>query len=242
MPSLETTSELRFGATRLDTTLALIYQGLLTGTVRIQAGRQTLENPDAFRNRVKAALKEAEREAGLSGYSADEIRDAQFAVVAFLDEVILSTRVAGYEQWSKKTLNVEMFGEAIAGEVFFDKLKQIEGRRDSPRSVELLELYLLCLLLGFEGRYSGPYRAELYEIRERLRRRVEGERGLDYKLSPALAIARSNSLPEEPAADGARWWWWAAGLAAGTAVLFLLLKLHLLWRLSELDSLFTFTK
>ena len=62
-------------------TLALLYQNILTGIVRIQAGRQPLTDVETFRKRMKAALQEVEREANVAGYSSGEVRDGEFAVV-----------------------------------------------------------------------------------------------------------------------------------------------------------------
>src|SRR5438309_1967330 len=154
-------------------TLALLYQGILTGIVRIQAGRQPLADLETFRKRMKAALLEVEREAGIAGYRPVDIREAEFAVVAFLDETILSSKEPKAEEWRKRPLNVDLFGQAIAGDVFFDKLADTERRPDSPQLAELLEVYLLCLLLGFEGRFAPPLRGEAYRIMERLRGRIE---------------------------------------------------------------------
>jgi hypothetical protein len=47
--------------------LALLYQGLLTGIVRMQAGRQHITDGESFRRRTKAALQDVEREAVSAG-------------------------------------------------------------------------------------------------------------------------------------------------------------------------------
>src|ERR1700730_108290 len=97
-------------ATPRPDSLALLYQGILTGIVRIQSGRQALTDLETFRRRMRSALKEIEREAGSAGYGSTEIRDAQFAVVAFLDETILSSKSQKAEEWRKRPLNIELFG------------------------------------------------------------------------------------------------------------------------------------
>jgi type VI secretion system protein ImpK len=105
-----------------------------------------------------AALQEVEREASLAGYGSSDIREAEFAVVAFLDETILSSKEPKAEEWRKRPLNIQLFGQAIAGDVFFDKLADIERRRDTQQIADLMEVYVLCLLLGFEGRFAPPLR------------------------------------------------------------------------------------
>jgi type VI secretion system protein ImpK len=214
--------------------LALLYQNVLTGVVRIQAGRQPLTDLDVFRKRMKAALQEVEREASLNGYSATDVRDAEFAAVAFLDETILSSRDPKAEEWRKRPLNIELFGQAIAGDVFFDKLTDIERRRDSPQLADLLEVFLLCLLLGFEGRFAPPLSGEVSRIAERLRRRIESIRGMDYKLSPPLEFIQGPA--ESAAKTGNRWHWWAAGALAFVLLLFLLYRWNLMGRVADLQS------
>jgi type VI secretion system protein ImpK len=218
-------------ADRADT-LALLYQGILTGIVRIQAGRQPLTDVETFRRRMKVALQEVAREASAALYDPGEIREAEFAVVAFLDEAILSSKEPKAEDWRKRPLNIELFGQAIAGDVFFDKLNDIERRRDSLHLADLLEVYLLCLLLGFEGRFAPPLKSEAHRIIDRLRGRIESIRGITYKLSPPLEFSS-----EPPAAPkGVPWMLWIAGAVAGALVLFLLYKLHLSWQVDQIQA------
>jgi len=205
--------------------LSLLYQGMLTGIVRIQAGRQALGDLETFRRRMKAALQEAEKEAGRAGYGPAEIQEAEFAVVAFLDETILSSKEARADEWRKRPLNIELFGQAIAGDVFFDKLADIERRRDSPQLADLLEVYLLCLLLGFEGRFAPPLRGETHRITERLRGRIELIRGIDYRFSPPLELQRG--IAEVRPAANNEWLWWVAGALAAAAILFIVYWLDL---------------
>ena len=55
-------------------------------------------------------------------------------------------------EWEKNPLQLEYFGEQLAGNKFFDKLeamlKQIETTADA------VEVYYMCMLLGFKGRYA----------------------------------------------------------------------------------------
>jgi type VI secretion system protein ImpK len=174
---------------------------------------------------MKAALRDVERKSRGAGYSPDDIREGAFAVVAFLDEAILSSKDPKAEEWRKKPLNVELFGQAIAGDVFFDKLIDIERRSDSARLADLLEVYLVCLLLGFEGRYAPPLQGEAYRIMERLRERIESIRRTDYRLSPPTDL----SLPAMEATPStyASWRWWVLGLAVVAMLLFLFYRLNL---------------
>jgi type VI secretion system protein ImpK len=221
-------------ATSRSDTLALIYQNILTGIVRVQSGRQPLNDVEVFRRRMKAALQECEREAGIAGYPSGDIRDASFAVVAFLDETILSSRDPKADEWRKRPLNIELFGQAVAGDVFFDKLLDIERRRESPELADLLEVYLLCLLLGFEGRFAPPLRGEASRIADRLRRRIESIRGLDYKLSPPVQFVAEAAV--KPKTDSGLWRWWILGSVLAAILLFVVFRWNLSFRMDELQS------
>src|ERR1700678_3068908 len=48
----------------------------------------------------------------------------------------------------------EMFGHARAGEVFFENLRTLLARQDSHEAADCLEVYTLCMLLGFKGQYA----------------------------------------------------------------------------------------
>jgi type VI secretion system protein ImpK len=173
--------------------LALLYQSLLTGIIRLKGQRQQIPDSETFRKRTKATLLEVERVAVSTGYDVRDVRDTHFAVVAFLDSVILHSKDPVRSEWERRTLQEELFGQTDAGLVFFEKLDQFRSRRDSEQLADILEVYLLCLLLGFEGRYSGAQRGELEGITDSLRMRIEYIRGRDDRLSP------SATLPPPPA-------------------------------------------
>ena len=58
-------------------------------------------------------------------------------------------------------LQQQRYGHDIAGEVFFQNLQKILTRSETYELADLLEVYYLCLLLGFAGRYSIGGRGEL---------------------------------------------------------------------------------
>src|SRR5271165_828830 len=215
--------------------LPLLYQGVFTGIVRLQAVRQQLSDPVAFRRRIKEALQDVQKEAALAGYSAREIRDAESAVVALLDETVLSLHDPARDRWASQPLSVELYGDANAGEVFFDRLDELRGETDSPGLADLLEVYLLCLLLGFEGRYSGPARAEAQLIADRLRSRIEGVRKENYRLSPPLRFVEGGPVTT-PSRSENGWLWWLLGAVIVPPFLFLMYKISLGWRLDEFMS------
>jgi type VI secretion system protein ImpK len=216
--------------------LALIYQGLLTGIVRIQAGRQHIPDGETFRRRIKAALEEVERDALALGFSRDDIRDTHFAVVAFLDEVVLNTTDPGRTLWAKRPLQQDMFGDAVAGQAFFEKLERFRSRRDSQQTADILEVYLLCLLLGYEGRYGGKSKAELQNMMVDLRTRIEQVRGPACGLSPPAPAESDMNVPP-PARKPNNIWLWVIVPPLAVLLVYVFLKIDLLRTVSGVEEL-----
>jgi type VI secretion system protein ImpK len=219
--------------TRSDSSrkLALLYEGLLTGIVRLQGRRQRIPDGESFRRRTKATLQEIERVAVSAGYDGRDVKETHFAVVAFLDSVVLHSNEPVRAEWERKTLQEEMFGQSDAGVAFFERLEHFRSRRDSEQLADILELYLLCLLLGFEGRYSGGLRGELESIIEKVRRRIVDIRGRPQQLSPSASLAPhvTPAKPPAPPPRPNRFRLLTLGAVIFTLILFLALKLNLVW-------------
>lgn len=214
--------------------LALLYQGVLTAIVRVQSGRQPVADPNSFRKRIRDVLVEIEREALRSGYSAQDISDTTYAVVTFLDEAILSSGDPARERWS--ALQAELYERAVGGDAFFEQITRISGRGHSPQIADILEVYYLCLLLGYQGRYSAAgYGGELRQIMQELRERIEQIRGVDMPLSPSPIppkTAAASPPPPASAVPSAVLWTPAAALIL-TAGLWIIYRLLLGFQADE---------
>ena len=208
--------------------LALLYQSLLTGIIRLKGQRQHIPDCETFRKRTKATLQEVERVAVATGYDVRDVLDTHFAVVAFLDSVILHSKDPVRSEWERRTLQEELFGKTDAGLVFFEKLDQFRSRRDSEQLADILEVYLLCLLLGFEGRYSGAQRGELEGITDSLRMRIEYIRGRDDRLSPSAALSPATAPVTAPRPRKNQLRLMAIALLVFAVFCFVVLKLELI--------------
>ena len=164
--------------------LALDLQEAFTATVRLRANKQVAADAESFRLRIKQVLAAAEAEARVQGYVADDVRFALFAVIAFLDESVLNSGQQMFAQWPSRTLQEEVFGVHMAGELFYQYLQQLLTRPDSPDMADILEVYLLCLLLGFRGRYAATQGGEIASLIQQLSEKIGRMRGGDRELSP----------------------------------------------------------
>jgi type VI secretion system protein ImpK len=168
--------------------LAFVFQELLTVGERLRSHRQQVSDAASFRAQIWAAVKLADDEARRRGYSADDIELATFAVIAFLDESILNLRLPVFGDWPRQPLQEERYGHHIAGEIFFQNLQKLLGRTDSNELADLLEVYHLCLLLGFAGRYSIGGRGDLRGIVMQTGDKIQRIRQTGAELSPVWRL------------------------------------------------------
>ncbi|MBV9504954.1 MAG: type IVB secretion system protein IcmH/DotU [Acidobacteriia bacterium] len=195
--------------------LALLYQGILTAIVRIQSGKQPIADVAAFRRQMETLLSEIEREGIKVGYRNADIQDSHYLAIAFLNEVIQRSNDPNRSQFLP--LTAKAFPQAVAGEQVFERLNSIRARRDSPELADLLELFYLCFLLGYEGRYGVGGRAELDGLMEDLRDQIERIRGRQTALSPEAALP-VRPASERPSGNSDRIWQIAFIICAGFAV------------------------
>ncbi len=135
--------------------LASCYENAITTILRLSAmAQQAVPNPTGFRNSIRAALKAAMEQAKSLGYSSEMIQLSFFALVALLDESVLKLQSPAFAEWAQRPMQEEMFGHNRAGEVFFDHLRTLLSRQDSEETADCLEVYTLCMLLGFKGRHA----------------------------------------------------------------------------------------
>ena len=204
--------------------LAFVFQEVLTVGERLRANRQAVSDANSFRQQIREALKMADNEARKRGYTADDIQLSIFAVVAFLDESILNLRNVIFAEWPRQPLQEEMFGHHIAGEIFFKNLQQILGRDDSQETADLLEVYHLCLLLGFAGRYSLSGKGELRSIITMAGDKIRRIRQSPPDLSPGWA------LPNESVNTGGADPWIKRLMYSGVGCFTLALFLFILYK------------
>lgn len=109
-------------------------------------------NPESLKSHLTEMFERLEREARGAGIDNEKILKAKFALVAFLDETIISSSWNQKEIWLAEPLQIKMFDTFNAGEEFFTYLEELRQR--SSANKDILEIYYLCLALGFKGKYQ----------------------------------------------------------------------------------------
>jgi len=218
--------------------LATIYQESLTVIVRLRSNRQGIQDADSFRQGIRAGLAAAEQQALRRGYSGEDVRVATFAVVAFLDESVLNSGLALFADWHRKPLQEELFGVHIAGEIFFRNVDRLLARADSAQTEELLEVYEICLLLGFRGRYSSDSGSQIRSITAAIAEKRRRIRRVDPVISPHWAPgSETGPVAGDPWITSLVWT--AAATCAFAIVLFIAYKFLLGSGESDLQAILT---
>lgn len=137
---------------------------------------------ESLQTKVDQMLEEADRQGTVFRYSRETLIEARYAVVAFLDEMILQSGWDQKNQWASHLLQYKYFQTQIAGEELFHHLTTL--RRKFPVNTDLLEVFHACLMLGFEGKYKLEGRERLQDLKHDLFREIQGLRGEIPPLSP----------------------------------------------------------
>jgi type VI secretion system protein ImpK len=175
--------------------LALALQEPLTATERLRANRQSATDAPAFRSHIKQLLSAAHEEARRAGYAGEDIKLAIYAVVAFLDESALNSHHPAFAEWPRQPLQEELFGGHMGGETFFQNLQTLLGGQDTDDLADVLEVYQLCLLLGFQGRYGGAGPNEVRAWTTAVADKLARIRGGPQTLSPGWALPGEEVIP-----------------------------------------------
>lgn len=129
--------------------LDLMYDGFYL--LFLLRGKHAPVDGEVFRERIKQFLTAFERGATRLDASAEDVYACKYAFCATVDEAVLMSGFKIRDAWQRLPLQVQFFGEQLAGEQFFEKLEEL--RREGAARVQAMEVFHMCLLLGFHGKY-----------------------------------------------------------------------------------------
>lgn len=163
--------------------LDLLYDGLYV-VFMLKSGQRP-SNAESFREHIRSLLIDYERGAlGLKA-AAEDVFLSKFAFCALVDETMLSLPSAARDDWERRPLQLELFGEQLAGERFFEHLERL--RAESPPRVQVLEVFHMCLLLGFQGQYVIEGSEKLHYLTGRLGDEIAHIKGKRASFAPHWA-------------------------------------------------------
>lgn len=128
-----------------------------------------LPPPEVLERRIAGVFDQTAERARSAGIPEEDITEARYALCAFLDEKILSAEWPGRQAWTAQPLQLTYFNENTAGEGFFQHLNALEA---TPRRLHVLQIYYLCLTLGFRGQYAVRGGAGLGDVVDEVGKRL----------------------------------------------------------------------
>ena len=141
--------------------------------------KQNSGESEPLRQRMQDMLDRIEERLRDAGLAQSDISDVVFALVAFLDESIIRSEWQHKTEWRASPLQFDRFGRDDAGEEFFTRLTAIRAERTVRADV--LQIYFLCLTLGFKGKYALLAKNEWESLRAQVGaqlRRLDGREGV----------------------------------------------------------------
>ena len=148
-----------------------------------------LDDVNVLRRSVKELLDRFERDARDAGFEPEQVKNAEFALVALIDEAVINSNFAQRDVWIANPVQMELFNRFDAGEEFFRRLDDL--RQHAQANLPVLEVYYFCLLLGFKGKY--------FQEPERLRHVVDDTKADVFRARPhsATETLSPNGLPRD---------------------------------------------
>lgn len=145
-----------------------VTRDVLSTVGQLRAVDETgLGDPSALHSQLRSLITDAMRTAAVHDFAQHDVQDIGYALTALVDEVIMLKGGQLRDFWAARMLQLELFNEATAGQGFFDKLQVLQS---DPSRIEVLQVYYLVLLFGFQGKYRvRGGEIELADMTDRVR-------------------------------------------------------------------------
>jgi len=107
--------------------------------------------PEMFHSRLVSFIDAMFSKGQQAGMQDRDVQDIAYAVVALADEVALRKPGGIRDVWMSRPLQLHYFNENVAGEGFFQRLEYV---LHDPNRRDVLRVYYMCLLFGFQGKFA----------------------------------------------------------------------------------------
>ena len=137
---------------------------------------------DSTRKQIIDTVEDVVRNSEKISLSDSELDAAFYSIVVMLDEVILCSELPYRKEWRDNLLQIKYFGHSTGGVEFFNMLNKV-----IESGSQVARVFLLCLLLGFRGKYSVSNDDEIQDYISRLKKqcglniRVEEKNKISFK-------------------------------------------------------------
>ena len=120
---------------------------------------------DSTRRHIIDTVEDVVRNSEKISLSDSELDAAFYSIVVMLDEVILCSELPYRKEWRDNLLQIKYFGHSTGGVEFFNMLNKV-----IESGSQVGWVFLLCLLLGFRGKYSVSNDDEVNDYISRLKK------------------------------------------------------------------------
>lgn len=141
---------------------------------------------ETLRREADALLAGFTDQALHAGYAGEDVEQAVYALVALIDERVLALPGTVGERWLSDPLQMRHFGSFAAGDEFYVRLARYRQPGQAARA-DVLEVFHLCLALGFLGRHAdGQAAGQRHQLMGQVANEILAVRGCDRNsLSPS---------------------------------------------------------
>lgn len=178
-----------FEQVRFNTALGLnpLVNAASTLIAVFEKTRHTARHPDVggLHKRLVNEIRSFEQKAKDNDIKPEIVLAARYLLCCALDEAVLHTPWGDESAWGQRTLLSIYHGETFGGEKCFAILDRM--LQAPAENLQMLELFYICLSLGFEGKYRlmNRGRDQLEVLRDDLYRTIRNQRGdFERGLSP----------------------------------------------------------
>ena len=144
-----------------------------------------------FREKILNMLSNMEMNAQKEGVTVIQTEQARFVIIAFIDEFVITSDWQQKEIWLANPLQMQLYNRFDAGEEFFKRLKAF--LLNPEKNISVIEIYYICLGLGFKGKYAIGEQEILRKIT------IECYDELKKYLNGTTKIISPAGLPEDSA-------------------------------------------
>lgn len=171
-----------------------------------------------YRTHIVEALDRIQREAPENGIEAEDANQACYGLCFLADTLVGDSAWNGKLDWSGEPLGIVRYQDPEGGVNFFHRLERFGERQ---RAVK--EVYLVCVALGFRGKYAEleltEQAAKLADLKQQIVRDVRPKSFMDLPELFPEAYEPAASIEGEVPPPPKTWWIASIGVVIVAAVL-----------------------
>jgi type VI secretion system protein ImpK len=133
---------------RIDTLTADCFNFL----IQLRRTEHTAQPPpEQLQSRMRSLIETMQRTGIEMNFPREDLVEMSYAIVALSDQIAIYYGSQQVRQaWLTRSLELAIFGTNTAGDDFFLRL---DAHRADARRLDVVRVYYMCLVLGFQGRF-----------------------------------------------------------------------------------------